>query len=59
MASAHIENHALKLFNYADSSDRNGTFNKNIVKAFYTSGHLFDVLTNFGEVDENTQVRTL
>ncbi|CAL8108623.1 unnamed protein product [Orchesella dallaii] len=41
---AHIENYALKLFNWADQSDRNAVFNKNVVKAFYTSGILFDVL---------------
>ncbi|TKR72480.1 hypothetical protein L596_019917 [Steinernema carpocapsae] len=52
VAQSHLENHALKLFNYADKSDREGIFNKNIVKMFYTSGHLMDVLTLFGELDE-------
>jgi vacuolar protein sorting-associated protein VTA1 len=56
VAQAHIESHALRLFNYADSQDRSSVFNKNIVKAFYTSGHLLDVLTNFGELDDNLQV---
>jgi vacuolar protein sorting-associated protein VTA1 len=55
VAQAHIESHALRLFNYADSQDRSSVFNKNIVKAFYTSGHLLDVLTNFGELDDNLQ----
>ncbi|KAK0400663.1 hypothetical protein QR680_015378 [Steinernema hermaphroditum] len=52
VAQSHIENHALKLFAYADKNDREGVFNKNIVKAFYTAGHLMDVLTLFGELDE-------
>lgn len=51
-AQAHIENYALKLFVYADSQDRAANFGKNVVKAFYTSGMLFDVLTTFGELSE-------
>jgi len=50
VASAHIENHAMKLFLWADKEDRASNFNKNVVKAFYTSGMLFDVLGTFGEV---------
>ena len=45
VASAHLENYALKLFSWADKEDRAGRFNKNVVKAFYTAGMLFDVLT--------------
>uniref|UniRef100_A0A915J756 Rho-GAP domain-containing protein n=1 Tax=Romanomermis culicivorax TaxID=13658 RepID=A0A915J756_ROMCU len=51
VAQAHIEEYALKLFSYADNEDRGGNFNKNVVKAFYTSGYLFDVLSVFGELD--------
>lgn len=55
---AHIENYALKLFLWADSQDRNGIFNKNVVKAFYSAGMLFDVLNTFGELtDEVIQNR--
>ncbi|XP_071439989.1 vacuolar protein sorting-associated protein VTA1 homolog isoform X2 [Hetaerina americana] len=55
---AHIENYALKLFLWADGQDRAGVFNKNVVKAFYTSGMLFDVLCTFGELtDEVLQNR--
>jgi len=50
VASAHIENHAMKLFLWADREDRAARFNKNVVKAFYSSGMLFDVLTIFGEL---------
>jgi len=50
VASAHVENHAMKLFLFADKEDREGRFNKNVVKAFYTSGILFDVLSVFGEL---------
>jgi len=52
VAQARIEEYALQLFNYADAQDRSGNFTKNVVKAFYTSGHLFDVLSLFGELDE-------
>jgi len=58
VASAHIENHAMKLFLYADKEDRASRFNKNVVKAFYTSGILFDVLSVFGELSpENTHYK--
>ena len=50
VASAHIENHAMKLFLWADKEDREARFNKNVVKAFYSSGILFDVLAVFGEL---------
>jgi len=50
VASAHIENHAMKLFLWADKEDRASNFNKNVVKAFYSSGMLFDVLGTFGEL---------
>lgn len=53
VAQAHLEQFALKLFAYADTQDRAGVFNKNVVKAFYTSGHVFDCLSLFGELDEN------
>jgi len=53
VAQAHIENYALKLFSYADECDRKGVFNKNVVKAFYTSSILIDVLENFGELGED------
>uniref|UniRef100_T1JJW8 Vta1/callose synthase N-terminal domain-containing protein n=1 Tax=Strigamia maritima TaxID=126957 RepID=T1JJW8_STRMM len=52
VAQAHIENYALKLFTWADSEDRASRFNKNVVKAFYTAGMLFDVLEIFGEPSE-------
>lgn len=51
-AQAHIENYALKLFFWADTQDRSGVFNKNVVKAFYTAGMLMDVLNTFGDVSE-------
>lgn len=54
-AQAHIENYALKLFEFADSQDRASNYGKNVVKAFYTSGMLFDVLTTFGELSEDIQ----
>lgn len=51
-AQAHLENYALKLFMYADKQDRESNFGKNVVKAFYTSGMIYDVLQTFGELTE-------
>ncbi|XP_030380140.1 vacuolar protein sorting-associated protein VTA1 homolog [Scaptodrosophila lebanonensis] len=57
-AQAHIENYALKLFLYADKQDREENFGKNVVKAFYSSGVLYDMLQTFGELsDEALQNR--
>ncbi|XP_053602230.1 vacuolar protein sorting-associated protein VTA1 homolog [Plodia interpunctella] len=57
-AQAHLENYALKLFLYADKQDREQNYGKNVVKAFYTAGMIYDVLTTFGELtDEATQNR--
>lgn len=52
VAQAHIENYALKLFLWADNEDRAGRFNKNVVKAFYTAGFLYDVVNTFGDPSE-------
>ena len=50
VASAHIENYAMKLFGWADKEDRASRFGKNVVKAFYTAGNLFDIMEVFGEL---------
>lgn len=52
VAQAYIENYALKLFIWADGEDRAERFNKNVVKSFFTSSVLYDILTTFGEVNE-------
>ncbi|XP_026993790.1 vacuolar protein sorting-associated protein VTA1 homolog isoform X2 [Tachysurus fulvidraco] len=58
VGNAHIENYALKLFFYADNEDRSGRFHKNMIKSFYTSSLLLDVLCVFGELsEENLQHR--
>ncbi|XP_043914830.1 vacuolar protein sorting-associated protein VTA1 homolog isoform X2 [Protopterus annectens] len=58
VGNAHVENYALKLFLYADSEDRSGRFHKNMIKSFYTSSLLLDVLSVFGELtEENLQHR--
>uniref|UniRef100_T1PAJ1 Vta1 n=1 Tax=Musca domestica TaxID=7370 RepID=T1PAJ1_MUSDO len=51
-AQAHMENYALKLFLYADKQDREGNFGKNVVKAFYSAGVIYDVLQTYGELTE-------
>ncbi|KAG6456445.1 vacuolar protein sorting-associated protein VTA1 homolog [Manduca sexta] len=51
-AQAHLENYALRLFLFADKQDREQNYSKNIVKAFYTAGMIYDVLTTFGELTE-------
>lgn len=56
VAQAHVESQAQLLFTYAEGQDSKGIFNIKVVKAFYTSGFLFDVLNVFGDVDENIQV---
>jgi len=50
VASAHIENYAMKLFLAADQADRAANFGKNVVKSFYSAGILFDVMQTFGEL---------
>lgn len=50
VAQAYLENYALKLFQFADKNDREGNFNKNIVKAFFSAGKLYDVIETFGEL---------
>lgn len=58
VGNAHIENYALKMFLYADNEDRGGRFHKNMIKSFYTSSLLMDVLSVFGELsEENIQHR--
>ncbi|KAK7133760.1 hypothetical protein R3I94_015577 [Phoxinus phoxinus] len=58
VGNAHVENYAIKMFLYADSEDRSGHFHKNMIKSFYTSSLLFDVLSVFGELsEENIQHR--
>ncbi|XP_059612564.1 vacuolar protein sorting-associated protein VTA1 homolog [Phlebotomus argentipes] len=52
---AYLENYALKLFLYADKQDREGNFGKNVVKAFYTAGMIYDVLLTFGELTDEVQ----
>jgi len=42
-----VESTASKLFNWADSQDRSSVFNKHVVKSFYTSSILFDILEIF------------
>lgn len=55
VAHAHLEQCALKFFSHADIEDRNGRFDKNVVKCFYTAGYMFDVLEVFGELDQKIQ----
>ncbi|OWR47260.1 vacuolar protein sorting-associated protein VTA1 [Danaus plexippus plexippus] len=58
VAQAHLENYALKLFLFADKQDREQNYGKNVVKAFYTAGVIYDVLTTFGDLtDEAVQNR--
>jgi len=52
VAQAHLENYALKLFQYADRQDRDSNYGKNVVKAFYTSSMIYDIIQTFGELSE-------
>lgn len=55
VAQAYLENYALKLFTYADQQDRASNFGKNVVKAFYSAGMIYDVLLTFGELSIEAQ----
>lgn len=58
VASAHVENYAMKLFLVADRQDRAANFGKNVVKCFYSAGILFDVMQTFGPLTpENAHYR--
>jgi len=58
VASAHVENYAMKLFLAADKQDRAANFGKNVVKCFYSAGILFDVMQTFGPLTpENAHYR--
>jgi vacuolar protein sorting-associated protein VTA1 len=50
VAQAYLENYANKLFIYADQQDRASNFGKNVVKSFYTSSIIYDIITTFGEL---------
>ncbi|CAB03419.4 Vacuolar protein sorting-associated protein VTA1 homolog [Caenorhabditis elegans] len=52
IAQAHIESFAEKLFNFADKKEKTGNVDKSVVHAFYTAGHVMDILSLFGEIDE-------
>lgn len=54
-AQAYLENYALKLFMFADRQDRESNFGKNVVKAFYTAGMIYDVMLTFGELTDEVQ----
>ncbi|XP_076066694.1 vesicle trafficking 1 [Oratosquilla oratoria] len=47
-----VENVGHKMFMWADTEDRASRFNKNVVKAFFTAGLLFDVCEVFGELSD-------
>ncbi|KAI6192028.1 Vacuolar protein sorting-associated protein VTA1-like protein [Aphelenchoides bicaudatus] len=57
VAQCHVEAKALRLFTTADNQERQGVFNKNVIKLFYTSGLLFDILSMFTseELEEKLQ----
>lgn len=55
VGQAHLENYAFRLFQYADKNDREGNFNKNVVKAFFSAGQVYDVLAVFGELTDEAQ----
>ncbi|XP_037082173.1 vacuolar protein sorting-associated protein VTA1 homolog [Pollicipes pollicipes] len=55
VAQAHMENCGNRLFLWADKEDRAAHFNKNVVKAFYTAGVIYDVCETFGELSVEVQ----
>ncbi|XP_066915139.1 vacuolar protein sorting-associated protein VTA1 homolog [Clytia hemisphaerica] len=57
VGQAHLENITVNLFTWADGEDRKANFNKNVVKAFYSSSLLYDVLTQFSELSEECSMQ--
>lgn len=55
IAQSHIEEVALNMFDNADNKDRKGEFDRNMIKWFYTAGHLFTVLKQFGELTDEVE----
>lgn len=53
VGQTYVEEFALKIFDKADSEDRQANFNKNLVKQFYSAGLVFDCLNYFGELSED------
>jgi vacuolar protein sorting-associated protein VTA1 len=51
------ENFAFSVFNRADEEDRNGMASKTTAKIFYSAATFFDILEQFGELDN--EVMTL
>uniref|UniRef100_A0AC35UH48 Vacuolar protein sorting-associated protein VTA1 n=1 Tax=Rhabditophanes sp. KR3021 TaxID=114890 RepID=A0AC35UH48_9BILA len=49
---SHMEEVTYKIFEYANEQDKIGNTDRNTVKSFYTAGLLFDVMSQFGELDE-------
>ena len=56
VASAHIENHAMKLFLFADKEDRESRFNKNVVKGGF-SGTCYFLMINCLLINKSTLVQ--
>jgi len=52
VGQAHVESKTVSLFIWADTQDRNGVFNKNITKAFYSANLLLEVLSQFGDLSD-------
>lgn len=52
ISKIHVEEKAVQLFLWADTEDRAANFNKNVVKSFYTSSLLYDVLEQFGDLSD-------
>lgn len=55
-AQAYLENHSIEIFTSADNGDRAGVFDKSVTKGFYTASLLFEVLTYFGESNDENQI---
>lgn len=55
VAQVHIEDVALRLFKHADEQDRAARFDRNMIKAFFTSSHIFTTLKQFGELSDEVE----
>jgi vacuolar protein sorting-associated protein VTA1 len=55
VAQAYLENYAHRLFTFADQQDRASNFGKNVIKSFYVSAMIYDILTVLGELSEEAK----
>ncbi|CAI8011392.1 Vacuolar protein sorting-associated protein VTA1 homolog [Geodia barretti] len=57
VGATHVEEAGLHLFSYADKEDRSGNYHKNMVKAYFTSFHMFGIVKGLEELNEEIETK--